>query len=125
MAELVEITALTNNRGFITDTVTVGRNVQWFAKCLVESMFITQEDAQVILSTRGATPTEQANRLLDRVLATIRKPDSDHGRRGLFYDFVNIFGHDPAYQDLVKKVMDGGKLGHKMFVRDHFCSLCG
>ena len=105
--ELVEITHLNNNLGFITNAVT--RNLQWFANCLVKKAFIARRDAQEILSTVGVPPARQASQLMDSVFAKIDVSDE---KRRVFLEFVDIFSRDPVYKDLVDKLMRGG-MEHK------------
>ena len=105
--EPVEITRLNNNLGFITNAVT--SNLQWLANCLVEKAFIARRDAQEILGTAGVPPARQAGQLMDSVFAKI---DISDEKRRVFLKFVDILSHDPAYKDLVDKLMRGG-MEHK------------
>ena len=95
-----EITAFRTNLTSLTDTVTVGDNLQWFSNCLVEKAFITQRAAQAILSS-GATPAHKAGQLIDGVFAVIRTSDR---KSHWFAEFVSIFSTDRAYEELVEKL---------------------
>ncbi|CAI8027215.1 hypothetical protein GBAR_LOCUS15577, partial [Geodia barretti] len=75
-----EITALRTNITSLTDTVTVGDNLQWFSNCLVEKAFVAQRAAQAILGG-GATPAHKARQLIDGVFAVIRTSDRKSHRR--------------------------------------------
>ena len=95
-----EITALRSNLTSITDTVTVGGNLQWFVNRLVEKAFITQRAVQEILGS-ATTPTNKASQLIDSVFVAIRMSD----RKRLWFDeFVSIFSTDRAYSELVEKL---------------------
>ena len=95
-----EITALRTNLTSLTDTVTVGDNLQWFSNCLVEKAFITQRAAQAILGG-GATPANKAGQLIDGVFAVIRTSDR---KNHWFAELVSIFSTDRAYAELVEKL---------------------
>ena len=112
--EPVEIAALRTNITSISNVVTVGGNLQWFANCLVEKAFITRENAQGILGRCGLTPTQQASQLMDSVFAKIR------GKRHWFDAFVNIFSHDAAHADLMQRLRMAGKLTAVRYIS---CSL--
>ncbi|CAI8042398.1 FYVE, RhoGEF and PH domain-containing protein 6 [Geodia barretti] len=98
--EPLEITALRTNLTAITDTVTVGDNLQWFSNCLVEKAFIAQRAAQAILGG-GATPANKASQLIDGVFTVIRRSDR---KSYWFAEFVSIFSTDRAYAELVEKL---------------------
>ena len=106
-SESEEITALTKNLCRITDTVTVGRSLQWFANQLIEKGFITRQTAQGILGIDGITPAEKAGKLMDSVFAQIN--GSSDRKRDWFNDFVDIFSHDRAYTGLVEGLKKEGK----------------
>ena len=108
--EPVEVTALRTNLVFITNAVTVGGTPQWFADRLVEKAFITHRDAQGILGTLGVPPARQASQLMDSVFT---KVDVSDQKRRVFFEFVDIFSHDPVYKDLVDKLMREG-MEHKI-----------
>ena len=95
-----EITALRSNLTSITDTVTVGGNLQWFANRLVEKAFITQRAVQGILGS-ATTPANRASQLIDSVFVAIRMSDR---KRLRFNEFVSIFSTDRAYSELVEKL---------------------
>ena len=95
-----EITALRSNLTSITDTVTVGGNLQWFANRLVEKAFITQRAVQEILGS-ATTPANRASQLIDSVFLAIRMSDR---KRLRFDEFVSIFSTDRAYSELVEKL---------------------
>ena len=95
-----EITALRSNLTSITDTVTVGGNIQWFANRLVEKAFITQRAVQEILGS-ATTPANRAGQLIDSVFVAIRMSDR---KRLRFDEFVSIFSTDRAYSELVEKL---------------------
>ena len=95
-----EITALRTNLTSITDTVTVGGNLQWFANRLVEKAFIPRRVAQEILDVSGATPASKAGHLMDSVFVALGTTDE---RRRRFDEFVSIFSTDEAYAGLVSK----------------------
>ena len=103
--EPVEITILTKNISYITDTVTVGGALQWFAKCLVEKAFIPHQATEGILGIYGVTPAQQAGQLLDSVFAKIH---GSRDKRHWFNEFVDIFSHDRAYQGLVDRLRREG-----------------
>ena len=96
-----EITALSSNLTSITDTVTVGDNLQWFANRLVEKTFVTRSVAQGILGLSGATPAYKAGQLTDSVFAVIRTSDR---KKHWLDEFVSIFSTDRAYAELVEKL---------------------
>jgi hypothetical protein len=96
-----EITALRTNLNLITDTVTVGDNLQWFANSLVEKAFITQRAAEGILGTSGVAPDRLAGKLMDSVFAVIRASDR---KRHWFDQFVDVFSNDAAYAELAKRL---------------------
>ena len=96
-----EITGLRSNLISITDTVTVGDNLQWFANRLVEKAFVTRRVAQGILGLSGATPANKAGQLTDSVFAVIRTSDR---KKHWFDEFVSIFSTDRAYAELVEKL---------------------
>ncbi|CAI8013361.1 hypothetical protein GBAR_LOCUS8486 [Geodia barretti] len=98
--ERPEITALRTNLTSITDTVTVGDNLQWFSNCLVEKAFIARRTARAILGG-GATPAHKAGQLIDGVFAVILPSDR---KSHWFAEFVSIFSTDPAYAELVEKL---------------------
>ena len=98
--EPLEITALRSNLTSITDTVTVGDNLQWFANCLVEKAFITQRAVQGILGS-ATTPANKAGKLIDSVFVAIRRSDR---KKHWFDEFVSIFSTDRAYSELVEKL---------------------
>ena len=93
----MEVAVLKNNLVFITDAIT--QNLQWFADCLVEKAFISSESAHEILCTHEDAPA--------RISVSNEK-------RKLFEDFVNIFSHETAYNDLVEKLMREG-MEHKIY----------
>ena len=95
-----EITALRSNLTSITDTVTVGGNLQWFANRLVEKAFITQRAVQEILGS-ATTPANKAGQLIDSVFVAIRRSNR---KRQWFEEFVSIFSADTAYAELVTKL---------------------
>ena len=95
-----EITALRSNLTSITDTVTVGGNIQWFANRLVEKAFITQRAVQEILGS-ATTPANRAGQLIDSVFVAIRMSDR---KRHRFDEFVSIFSTDRTYAELVEKL---------------------
>ena len=102
--EQVEITALTNNLQFITNTV--GQNLEWFANQLVAKAFIPFPTALGILGTNGLVPAAKAGQLMSSVFTQIRgSPDR---KRHWFNEFVDIFSHDRAYQGLVESLMKEG-----------------
>ncbi|CAI8024457.1 hypothetical protein GBAR_LOCUS14192, partial [Geodia barretti] len=96
-----QITALRTNLTSITDTVTVGGNLQWFANRLVEREFIPRRVAQEILDVTGATPAKKAGQLMDSVFAVLRITNE---KRRWFDEFVSIFSTDKAYAELVAKL---------------------
>ena len=96
-----EITALSSHLTSITDTVTVGDNLQWFANRLVEKAFVTRRVAQGILGLSGTTPAYKAGQLTDSVFAVIRTSDR---KKHWFNEFVSIFSTDRAYSELVEKL---------------------
>ena len=98
--EPLEITALRSNLTSITDTVTVGGNLQWFANHLMEKAFITQRAVQGILGS-ATTPANRAGQLIDSVFVKIQMSD----RKSHWFDeFVSIFSTDRAYSELVEKL---------------------
>ena len=99
--EPVEITTLIRNISYITNTVTVGGALQWFANCLVEKAFIPHGVALGILGMSGVAPAQQAGQLLNSVFAKIH---GSRDKRHWFNEFVDIFSHDTAYNDLVKSL---------------------
>ena len=100
-----EITSLRSNLTSITDAVTVGDNLQWFANSLVEKTLISQRAAQGILGAVGATPAYRAGQLLDSVFAVIRSSDR---KRHWFDEFVSIFSTEKVYAELVEKLLKCG-----------------
>ena len=105
MAGAVEITALTKSISNITDTVTVGGALHWFANQLVEKSFISQIAVKGILGVYGVPPAQQAGQLLDSVFAKIR---GSRDKRHWFNEFVDIFSHDTAYDELVTRLRQEG-----------------
>ena len=103
--EPVEITALARNLGFISDTVTVGPTLQWFANKLVEKAFVPRDIAQKILGIHGTTPAEKAGQLMDAVFAKVRGTDR---KRHWFNEFVDIFSYERAHQELAEKLRKEG-----------------
>ena len=101
-----EITALSTNLSSITDTLTAGGSLQWFADCLVERAFITREAASGIRDTTGISPAEKASKLMDSVFAKINGSDN---KRHWFHEFVDMFSHDRAYAELVERLRIPGK----------------
>ena len=101
------IVALTRNLDHITATVAPGSSLQWFANCLVEKAFIPHGVAQGILGMYGVTPAQQAGQLLDSVFAQMR---GSRDKRHWFNEFVDIFSHNRAYQDLAERLMRESKL---------------
>ena len=69
--------------------------------------FITWGAAHGILSTHGVTSTRQASQLMGSVFTRIY--DSNE-KRYLFDEFVDIFSHDAAYKDLVRRLRREGEL---------------
>ena len=102
-----EITRLSTNLSSITDTVTAGGSLQWFADCLVERAFITREAARGILGMHGVAATEKAGQLMDSVFTKINGSDN---KRHWFDEFVDIFSHDRTYAELVKRLRISGKM---------------
>lgn len=102
--EPVEITAIRTNINLITDAVTVGDNLQWFANSLVEKAFIARGAAQGILNTQGIAPATKANKLLDSVFAVLRGSDR---KRHWFDTFIGIFCSEAAHAELVQKLKGG------------------
>ena len=100
----MEITALTRNISYITETVTVGGVLHWFANQLVEKSFISQIAVKGILGLSGVAPAQQAGQLLDSVFAKIR---GSRDKRHWFNEFVDIFSHDTAYEDLRERLTLG------------------
>ena len=98
--EPLEITTLRTNLTSITDTVTVGGNLQWFSNRLVEKAFIPRRAAQGILDISGVTPAIKAGHLMNSVFVVLRTTDE---RRRRFDEFVSIFSTDEAYAGLVSK----------------------
>ena len=101
----MEITILTKNISYITDTVTVGGALHWFANCLVEKAFIPYGVALGILGMSGVAPAQQAGQLLNSVFAKIR---GSQDKRHWFNEFVDIFSHDRVHQDLVDRLRREG-----------------
>ena len=97
----MEITALRTNLTSISDVVTVGGNLQWFTDHMVEKAFISQRAARGILDVHGVTSAKQASQLMDSVFAKIRVSEEE---RHWFNEFVDIFSHDAAYSDLVRRL---------------------
>ena len=102
------ITALNRNLSHITDTVTVGGTLQWFANCLVERKFIPQRTSQNILDTHGKSPAEQAGQLMDGVLTKMRGSGTESTK--CYNTFVEIFSCDEAYKELAERLRAAGKL---------------
>ena len=105
----MEITALNRNLDRISTTVTVGGTLQWFSNKLVEKNFIPYGVAQGILGMHGVPPAQQAGQLLESVFAKIR---GSRDKRHWFNEFVDIFSHDRAYQELVESLRGEGKFTH-------------
>ena len=97
-----ELTALERNLVYIMDYF-VG-DLQRIAFELVAKGFIPQRRAHGILTTRGVDPLVQADQLMHYVFVKIRVTDE---KRCWFLKFVDIFSHDEAYGELVKKLMKG------------------
>ncbi|CAI8049298.1 hypothetical protein GBAR_LOCUS27132 [Geodia barretti] len=101
MADSREIVALRTNLTSITDTVTVGGNLQWFANGLVERGFIPRREAQDILYVQGATPARMVGQLMDSVFVVLHLTNE---KRRWFDEFVSIFSTEKAYAELVAKL---------------------
>ena len=99
--ESPEITALSTNLSHITDAVTAGGSLQWFADCLVERAFITREAASGIHDIHGLTPAEKASKLMSCVFAKIRQSEK---KSHSFHQFVDIFSHDKAHAELMERL---------------------
>ena len=99
-----EIAALRTNLTSITDTVTVGSNLQWFGNRLVEKRFIPRGEAQEILDVSGARPSMKAAQLMDSVFAVLETTDR---KRRWFDQFVSIFSADKAHAELPAKLKSG------------------
>ena len=95
--EPLELRVLRTHLTSITDTVTVGDTLQWFANCLVEKKFIPRRAAQGILGTSGTAPARKAGQLMDSVFAVI---GTSNRKRHWFLEFVSIFSTDQAYAEL-------------------------
>ena len=99
-----EIAALRTNLTSITDTVTVGGNLQWFGNRLVEKRFIPRREAQEILDVSGTRPSMKAAQLMDSVFAVLETTDR---KRRWFDQFVSIFSADKAHAELAAKLKSG------------------
>ena len=85
----------------ITDTVKL--NLQWFVNTLISKAFIAQNATQAILGVHGVPPAQQAGQLMDSVFAKIH---GSQDKRRWFNEFVEIFSHDRAYDELVRKLQN-------------------
>ena len=94
----MEIIAITRNLTYITDTVTVGETLSWFANQLVTREFLPHTTARGILGIPGIAPIKKAGQLMDSVFAKVR--GSSDRKRHWFNQFVDIFSHDGAYSEL-------------------------
>ena len=99
--EPLEITALEENLPSITDAIE--QNLQWFVNTLISKAFITQNATQAILGLSGVAPAHQTGQLLNSVFAKIR---GSQDKRHWFNEFVDIFSHDRAYDELVRKLQN-------------------
>ena len=99
-----EIAALRTNLTSITDTVTVGVNLQWFGNRLVEKRFICRREAQKLLDVSVTRPSMKAAQLMDSVFAVLETTDR---KRGWFDQFVSIFSADKAHGELAAKLKSG------------------
>lgn len=96
-----EISAIRQNLSHITDVITIGGNLQWFANQLVENAFITQVVSGGILDMNGITPAEKASKMLNSVFEKLRNSDR---KKRWFDKFVAIFSKEAAYAELVNKL---------------------
>ena len=95
----VEITALNDNIGFITSSVT--NSLDWFANKLVEKEFIPYKTSLGILGIMGVPAPRHVRLLMDEVYTRIGNVDN---KREWFDKFVAIFSRDTAYNVLVMKL---------------------
>lgn len=101
MGEAKEITAIRQNLSHITDVVTVGDNLQWFANKLVENAFISQQTSGRIIDMHGVTSADKANKILSSVFEKLRHSER---KKHWFDSFVAIFSKDAAYAELFNKL---------------------
>ena len=94
--EPAEITALRANLIHISDVVTSGGNLVWFANCLITKEFITQREAREIQNMHGVFPANQANLLIDSVFTKLNMTED---KRRWFLRFAEIFSA-PAHSEL-------------------------
>ena len=114
MEETEEITTLTTNLTYIINTVKVGETLPWFAYQLVKKSFIPHSITQGILDTRGIPPAEKAGQLMSSVFVQISGSLDRAYTRHRFDAFVDIFSHDRAYEELVKRLRKGGKNNERL-----------
>ena len=101
MGEAKEITAIRQNLSHITDVITVGDNLQWFANKLVESEFITQQTSQRIIDMHGVTSADKAGKILSSVFEKLKHSER---KKHWFDRFVAMFSKDAAYAELFNKL---------------------
>ena len=102
----------------ITEVVTVGNNLQWFAGKLVEKGFIHQQATFEILGKHDITPEERVGRLLESVFAVIRNTDR---KKHWFDEFNAIFSKESEYVQLVDRLRNSYGEGSIYF---HTSMLC-
>ena len=103
---------LENNLNLIAQTVR--EDLESFANSLIQKAFISRTAARAILSITAISKEEKVSRLMDSVFTQINtSPDR---KRHWFNEFVDIFSHDRAHDELVRRLRGEGKRKKMMYV---------